>query len=496
LAVTHPSRPGRHSASLFSRRVLIYLSATLLQAGLAFLALPLATRILGPTEYGIYALITSVALAIGTVADLGQTILFSGHYAHARPAERRAMLSTVLAVSIFMASIALVVFLTAWLSLGRAVGVNKEVGVYVLWVAAACIPLRAINTTISQFLAVADRSSSAAFLMGVQAVCSFVVTMVALFLLDLQLLSLFLGSAMGLFAAAAGGLILLRGDLAMSVEIRWIRALVRVAPSSVLASAGDSVRSAVENALMARFIGVGQVGLWTHARQYYGLLLQGTNSVAYVLWAKALNEARNGEQFEIVGRAWNVVYLWLVLAGVFLALLGPEVVSILTNGKFIDAAVWIPVWVAYLLLQNSGKAATATVYASNKGVWAANFRIITLLPCVPALWFLVPRMGIGGVMVVLFVEMFVFRILIAYSARRIRRIPFQDGWVVAGSVLIVALGWFVASAAPDLGTRVLLLAAIGTGVILAGHRAVSDSIVQLRAVFQTGDTAAGAGGSR
>ncbi len=492
------SRPDRDQAPTgsSSRRALLYLSSSVLQVVLAFVALPLATSILGPADYGVYALVTSVALAVGTIGDLGQNILFSGHYMHVKAAERRSMLSSVLAVSLAMAFVALLVFVAAWPWVTRTVGVDREISGHILWVAALCIPLRAVNSIVSQYCAVANRSGTAALLIGVQAIGTFVVTMVTLFVFHLDVLSLFLGSAAGMFLAATVAVILLRDDLVMSVQFRWIRALFRVAPSSVLAAAGDSVRTAVENFLMARFVGVGQVGLWAHSRQYYGLLLQGTNALAYVLWPRALDEACKGERFEVVGRAWNVVYLWLVLAGVFFALFGREVVSILTNGKFVDAAVWIPVWVAYLLLQNSGKAATATVYATKKGVWAANFRIITLVPCVPALWFLVPRAGIAGVMVVLFAEMLLFRILIAYSARKIRRIPFQDGWVLAGSALVTGLGWFVANTSLGLSARVLLLVLVGAGVMIAGQRAFGDGIAQLRTALRGADAIIRAGGQR
>lgn len=478
-----------------SRRALLYLYSSVLQAVLAFVALPLATIVLGPADYGLYALVTSVALAFATVSDLGQNIVFSGHYSHANTAERGAMLTSTLVVSLAMAGVAIVFFVATWPWFAHLVGIGQDVGSYILC-AATFIPLRAINTTVSQYFAVAARSGSAAVLIGVQAVGNFVVTMISLFVLDYGVLSLFLGSAAGMFMAAVGGVILLRDSLTLSVEARWIFLLLRVAPSSMVAAASENARTAIENSLLARFVGTSSLGLWSHARQYYGLLMQGTNAVAYVLWPKALDEARNGERFEVVGRAWNVIYLWLVLAGVFFALFGREVVSILTNGKFVDAAIWVPVWIAYLLLQNSGKAATATVYAMKRGVWAANFRIITLAPCVPALWFLVPRIGIAGVMVVLFSEMLLFRILIAYSARKIRRIPFQDGWVLAGSALVMGLGWFVANTSLGFSTRVLLLVLVGAGVMIAGQRAVGDSIAQLRTALRGVDATIRAGGQR
>lgn len=488
-------RADTNARGAFSRRVLVYLSATILQAALVFLALPLATKILGPVEYGVYALLTSIALAAGTVAEVGQTVLFSGHFSQVTTSDRRSMLFTALVGSTGMAVLGLFAFVLSWPYVGGLLGITEVVSGVVLWLAAACIPLRAVNTTMSQYLAVADRSGIAALLIGLQAVAIFTTTMVSLFVFDLGLLSLFMAATTGLLVAVVVGTILLRHDMTMSLNVKWIWGLLHVAPSSIFAAAGDNIRAAIENSLMSRFIGVNQVGLWAHARQYYALLLQGTNSVAFVLWPKALREARGSDQFEAVGRAWAAIYLGLVLAGTFFALLGREVVAVLTNGKFVDAAIWIPVWVAYLLVQNSGKAATAVVYASGKGVWAANFRIVSLLPCIPALWFLVPMLGMGGVMIVLFAEMLIFRILIAYSAQRIREIPFQDNWVVAGCALILGLVWVVANVSLELSERITILVLVAAAVMLVGRKVFLDGFQQLRGVFRSGVTISAATGA-
>lgn len=467
----------------FSARVLTYFSATVIQAAIAFLALPLTTAILDPSDYGVYALIISVVLFLSAATDCGANYLFSGHYATLDADGRRSLLTLALVTSLILSGVVLLLFISLWSWIEQHAKVEDGVSSAILWTAALSIPVRAINSIANQYLAVADRSGTMAILIVIQSLTSFVVTIAALFLFNMHVLSLFLGNTTGLAIAALASLIFLKDSIAFSLSGRWLWDLLRVAPASMIAGISESVRTAIENLLLSRFAGVSQVGYWSHSRMYHGFLMQATNAVAYVLWPVALREARDEGRFETVGRAWGTVYLWLVLAGVLGALLGREIISLLTHGKFIEAAAWVPLWVAYLLLQNAGKAATAAVYAMRKGVWAANFRIIILIPCLAAMWLLVPRLGIGGIMIVLFAEMVIYRLLIGYLARKLREIPFQDGWVIAGCALILGINWLVVALTPQFGIRVMLAVAIAILILGVGHRQVKDTYDQVRALF-------------
>jgi hypothetical protein len=105
------------------------------------------------------------------------------------------------------------------------------------------------------------------------------------------------------------------------------------------------------------------------------LITGGTGSLGNALWPLALQEGRNrDDNFKRVGRVWDGVYFSLTVAGVTFALFAHEIIDALTNGKFVEAALWAPILVAYLLIQNSGKAATAILYASMKGALVARLR--------------------------------------------------------------------------------------------------------------------------
>ena len=78
------------------RHTLIYGLGTLLQKGVSFLMLPLYTRLLTPTDYGILALIdmTLDVISIGAGAQLAYAIFRFYHKADTE-AERHTVVSTV-----------------------------------------------------------------------------------------------------------------------------------------------------------------------------------------------------------------------------------------------------------------------------------------------------------------------------------------------------------------------------------------------------------------
>ncbi len=467
-----------------------YFSASVIQGVLAFVALPFATTILGPSEYGVYALVTSFSLLVSAFADLGQQILFAGHYGAADDAQRKSLFSSAIISSFILACVLALLFVLLWNQLAAYTGAESAISETILWLAAASIPLRVAHTTGNHFFNVSGRADLAAILITGQAVANFVVLMFSLFILDLQLLSLFLGNISGLLVAALGTIILLRKSLTVAIGKFWLMELFKIAPATLAASVAENARAAIENLVLTRFLGVNIVGIWTHARLYHALLMQGTNPIAYVMWPKALEEARTGNEFELVGRVWNAVYVWLVVAGIFFAFFGGEIIMLLTNGKFVDAAIWVPLLIAYLLLQHAGKAATATVYGLKKGVWTAHFRIITLIPSIVAIWFLVPTFGIGGVVTIMFAEMFVFRLLMGHRARRLRRIPFQDRWILIGILLILGIHLLIFVASPTLAVRGLLFVVAIVGVMILGRRELRDTISQLRRLFKSDEDSA------
>jgi O-antigen/teichoic acid export membrane protein len=297
--------------------------------------------------------------------------------------------------------------------------------------------------------------------------------------------SLFLGAAAGAGASCVCGLWMLRADLRAKPSRKWIRGLLRIAPSTMPAALLEHLRAVTESATVTRVGGLAEMGLFAHSRIYHGYLMQVSNAFGFALWPRALEDARTpGESFQAIGRAWNVLYLAITIAGIGFAAFGAEIIALLTNGKFVAAAPLVPFWIAYLLLQNSGKPASALLYANGAGARSTRLRSATMLGSIAALIALVPHFGVPAAVGVAFAEIIAFRLLVQHAARRIRDVPFQDGWVIAGVLSIVGFSALMELFIPSNWGRFVCFVCAVSGIIFLGRNVLTDGLSVLRQAAQ------------
>lgn len=473
-------RSGRKAGG-FAGRVLIYFGASAVQGLLSLALVPLTTLLLGPPEFGAFGIVIAAVTLAGGLADMGFGIVLSGYYLEASGQVRKQLIATLLAwtlVSGLMAGIALFIF---WPVIGKLVGGASFISEMELVLACLSVPLRSVVGFGTQVLVIQSRAMHSGIVMTLQAAAVFASTLAALFAFDQGQAALFIGNVVGIAVGCTAMLILLRKDFAAKPTRRWSAEILRTAPSGALASSLENLRALAESMAMVRALGVGGLGVFNHSRLYQGYLGQIANAIAYSLWPSALEEARvQGSGFEKVGRAWNVVYLGLSIAGVGLAAFGIEIVSVVTNGKFIEAAPWVPLWVGYLLLQNSGKPATATLYAARRGAAVARYRAVSLVLALTALVAFVPVFGIPAAIAIAFGEMLVFRLLLRRGALAIRRLPFQDGWVIAGCCTIAMVTAIIHGLSLTLPARGAVFILTTAALLGVGWGTVADALRHLR----------------
>jgi O-antigen/teichoic acid export membrane protein len=448
---------------------------------LSLAIVPLTTLLLGPAEFGAFGIVIAAVTLAGGLADMGFGIVLSGHYLEVSGRERRQLISTLLAWALVSGLAAGVALYALWPVFAMLAGDVSFISKMELALACFSVPFRAVVGLGTQILVLQSRAMHSGTAVLLQAVSVFFSTLIALFYFDQGQAALFIGNAMGMAVGCMATLLLLREDFAALPTRRWLAEIIRVAPSGALASVLENLRALVESLVVVRALGLGGLGILNHSRLYQGYLGQIANAIAYALWPSALEEARiPGSAFERVGRAWNAVYLGLTIAGVGLASFGIEVVSILTNGKFVEAAPWVPLWVAYLLLQNSGKPATATLYAVRRGATVARYRAVSLSLALVALATLVPTFGIPAAIAIAFCEMLAFRLLLSRGALAIRRLPFQDGWVIAGCFAIAMATAIIHGLSLALPVRGAIFVLATAALLAVGWSTVLDALTHLR----------------
>jgi O-antigen/teichoic acid export membrane protein len=431
--------PSTTTSRRLTNRASVNLAASLLQGLLGLALIPMATFVLGPQDYGVYGMAVVVVALVVAVCETGSAYVLYGHYPALDEPGRAGLQSTLLALAFLLGLLAAVVVLLAWPMLARHVPLLSELTRSETWLLCLTLPLKTTWSIMNPVLIVRQRSEWLAVSLLLQSVVNMLVILACLYLLETGRSALFWGQWAGLLVCMAVPLVLLRRSVWVPLKMQWLRQVRGVALGAWFAGLVDNTRATLESALIVNAASGEALGNYNHARVYQGLMTQGTNAFANVLWPIALKEAQlANSRFARIRPVWDLVYAGLACIGVGVVFLGDEVVSLLTHGKFVQAGGWLPWLVVYVLLQNAGKPATAVLYAAKKGNLYSSIRIFTVLLAMLALLLLVPAYGVEAVLAVVIAEMLMTRVWLAVAARRINVVPFQDHWVVVGCLLTMA----------------------------------------------------------
>jgi O-antigen/teichoic acid export membrane protein len=277
----------------FVGRVVTLAAATAFNAILSVALLPLATRHLGASDYGIYGLVISIVILVSAAADGGAGLLVPAHYGSASASERARLFVSLAMFAGIAASAAGLFMIIPWL-LYHGPFSKQAVPLTVIALSIALMPMRAITNISVMIFSVTDRGPAIAAQLAIQSLVAFLSTLVALFEFEMGGTSLFIGAFCGQFAALGVGLVALGRHHVMSLPSRdWLRRAAVNSPTTAASGIVDGTRGFGENALLTSAINLHAVGILGHARLYHGLLMALSNAVGHNLWAKSLEEARN-----------------------------------------------------------------------------------------------------------------------------------------------------------------------------------------------------------
>jgi O-antigen/teichoic acid export membrane protein len=452
-------------------------SAIALQAILSVALLPLATKVLSAADYGTYALFMSIIAIVGAAADGGAGLLLPAHYGPASALERGRLFAS-LAVFACSCGIAGGLFLiTLWFWRQNAFS-GQPMSLAAIALSAALMPMRAITNISVGIFSVTGRSLAIAAQIVIQAVVVFVSTLAALFIFSMEGKSLFIGAICGQFAALCVGIFVLRHHRELSLpSFRWFRRVTISAPTTGASGFVDGVHGFGENAMLAGASGPHAVGILSHARVYYSLLIALACAVGHNVWARSLEEARNPHsRFEMTLSAWTPVQIAFAIAGIVFAPIANEIVKIIGSGKFPEAAVYIPAFFVMALIQITEQPASAVVFAANRSAVATRTRTIMMLGGLVLLYPTILMFGLKGVVAICITEGVLYRQYLRLLASRERNVPFQDHVAVFGAFTIIAETACVHWMAPSLGIRLALMA-VGIAMLVAlSRRSVSEMI--------------------
>ncbi len=448
-------------ASKLAARVSWFFLATAVQGGISFVMVPVITYVLGPREFGIFALMTGVGGLLSLFGSLGTGYLYAEHFLGLSVSNRRELVST----TFWMGAVCLVpitgLVLGLWPALAgyfTALAVIPYVGASLIFVSVvACYPW----SLAIEILVLEGRAQLYATIIVSQAVVSAITTVVGLYVLDWGIFAMFLGYSVGTLALLLGSMVVLQPYLEWSIKHVWIKRAARIGGAVTVANLLESLQSFLERYLLSVQAGIVQTGLYSHSQQYKNLVSLPLKAAARGIWPISLDEARlPRSEFLLTKRTWEIGYSAVAIAGIGFAIFGKELVALWTHDRFTEAYRIIALWMVFVLVQNAGKAQTAILYATGNSMRYAKLMVGSAVAGIVALFMLVPSFGSTGVLLALLLQQILLRMGVQYVARTIRRSPFQDAWVFIGCGGIILALVIVEPLSGEVYLRVLLFLAL------------------------------------
>lgn len=438
------------------QRFSLFVLPPLLQGGVGFLLLPVTTYILGPADYGAYALVTSVTALGGPLANLGSGYLLAAHYLELEPAEQRRLISTLLALGLGLLALFVSGLALLWPHLAT-------------WLDLTAIPLSAIAlallTMVLSFpwliaievITLERQADRYALVVISQTLVGAIALILSLYVWRLGLLSLFVSGTVGAAVSCLGSLWVLQPRLGWQLSHRWIRESwclgIVTTPTNLL----ENFYNTVERSSLSAVVGLDALGLYTHSQQYRSLVAMPVKAIGRTVWSTTLNEAKQTElKFAQTRIAWDMAFLLITAVGLIFAIFGPELIGLLTYGKFAAAAPLTALWMVYLLTQNTGRPQVGLLFA-HRGVVYSKLHLGSVVLSILLVPLLAHWLGSLGAFLALYLQQVLLRLGIQWYVNRHYQTAFQDQLALLGIGLILSLLAWVQGLAPQLWMKAIAL---------------------------------------
>ncbi len=475
------------------RRFVLFFVPGALQIVLAFVTLPLTTLILGPADFAAFGLVVSFSALPMSLSQMGTAFVLSQHFRGTSERGRRRLVTSMAAVVLTSSLGLAALFVTAFVVLRESWSVIAGISVTMV----VLVVVESIGSgmlTLVQGISKLGRAAGQySLLMVLKSLTAAATTLAALFLLDLKGLSLFVGHATGGVIAFVGAMAVLSRLFAPEIDRELVKEALYLGGWSTVSLLVMQARQTIERALLSRFVGLYELGLYLHAQQYQSLASLGASPLQSAVTPIVMDEAKEKDlKFRRTARSSNVMFLCVTIYGVAAALFARPVIGLMTRGKFDAAGPYVALLVGVVLVQLGGRPQFAHLVLHGRGRYISLCNIAGAVGAVVTLFALVGHIGLSAAVCASYVQFVVLRWAAGADPFSTARLPFQDGAAVIGLCAIWGAALGVAYFEPDLLTSIIAFIAFLAAVALLARSTIADIVLQVRAHFARAGRAASA----
>lgn len=416
---------------------LIYGLASVLSRGLAIFLLPLYTRVLSPSDYGVYDLLITLGALANLVVALEVAQGLARHLADTHdPTQRRVLISTSLWFSVLMYAIFLLLGLLAATPLTRwLLGGEQYVAAFQLglgFIAANGI----YNLLLNQFRWEL-RSKAYALVNFGSALLTLLLTAWLGLVLKMGLPGVMLAQLLAQVLAALLGFWLLRKGFGLLFSVAQLRAMLRFSLPLVPAGLAVFISLYLNRFALKEFASLEEVGLFGIASRIAGLSVLLIMGIQAALTPLVYQHYREPETPRQIARLFSWFLAFAFPVCLFLALFAHEMLTLLTTIGFLGGAPLVAILAPALLLSQMYVFAPG-IAIHKRTLWQLWVTLVSALVSLLGNWLLVPVYGGAGAAVATLISASVFFALWVVISQRLYFIPFAWYRIATSSVVFIS----------------------------------------------------------
>jgi O-antigen/teichoic acid export membrane protein len=399
--------------------------------------IPITTAKLDPKDFGLFAILYSFGAVVTSFSMLGSGYLWAAYFPRLQEVEKPPFVTTLLTSGLAVCLFWTMIFWLLWplhehFQLGLE---SKDKFLYALILLGAVAGYPWVHAI--DYLTLDMRASGYAAIMIFAVIFSALATVFCLYYLKLHILSLFIGQLTNSIILGAGSICVLHKYLKPTLSGKWVKTLFSKGVPTVPGNIFESGAFAMERNVISAQLSLSALGLYTHSQSYRNLGSVGIKALARTIWPVSLDEARiKSPHFPQTRAAWEPLFFILTIGGLLSGAIGKEAISILTHGKFTEAAAYVTAWFVFIAVQNAGKEQVAVLYAAGQSVFITYLTVICQIIFIGLLFVLIPAFGVWGAIIAAICQQFLYRVFVQFRAGRIQNVPFNDKIVVISSIFI------------------------------------------------------------
>ena len=318
---------------------------------------PITTYYLDPADLGIFAILTTFAMPVTPLSSVGDSWVLSTHWHHASLSGRRELLFNLVAANIFLKMVWIAVFwMLAPLVLPELVREYRPEYRFYFGFALLGLLAGTLWPTISSLMVIERAPISHAVNESLQWLTAALTTVIGLAVIKLGVLAIFLSPIAGGLISAIHGLWYVAPKISVQPSLHWLREIVKSGMPAIPFSLMDVIANSVDRIVIQRWLDLSALGIYAHSQSYRGMFITVTKAYSRTMTPTFLELFAPGPT-RSSGHVEETVSLWyfcVTAGGILITLFAPEVIHLLTHGKFDQAANLVPLWFLLVFAHSMG----------------------------------------------------------------------------------------------------------------------------------------------